>query len=172
MKCPFCGESETKVIDSRESDEQTSRRRECEKCSKRFTTYEKVENINLIVLKKGGKKEAFDVEKIRKGVERAAEKRLEKEKIDSIVEIIEQKLRSMETNEIDSKKIGEEVMNQLKKVDKVSYIRFASVYREFTDVDEFKLEVEKLLKKDKGEGKWQKIIKDYYLKEDLQQQTI
>jgi len=153
MKCPFCGESETKVIDSRESDEQTRRRRECEKCSKRFTTYEKVENINLIVLKKGGKKETFDVEKIRKGVERAAEKRLEKEKIDSIVEIIEQKLRSMETNEIDSKKIGEEVMNQLKKVDKVSYIRFASVYREFTDVDEFKLEVEKLLKKDKGEGK-------------------
>ena len=153
MKCPFCGESETKVIDSRESDEQTRRRRECEKCSKRITTYEKVENINLIVLKKGGKKEAFDVEKIRKGVERAAEKRLEKEKIDSIVEIIEQKLRSMETNEIDSKKIGEEVMNQLKKVDKVSYIRFASVYREFTDVDEFKLEVEKLLKKDKGEGK-------------------
>ena len=147
MKCPFCGESETKVIDSRESDEQTRRRRECEKCSKRFTTYEKVENINLIVLKKGGKKETFDVEKIRKGVERAAEKRLEKEKIDSIVEIIEQKLRSMETNEIDSKKIGEEVMNQLKKVDKVSYIRFASVYREFTDVDEFKLEVEKLLKK-------------------------
>ncbi|MBS3170873.1 transcriptional regulator NrdR, partial [Candidatus Woesearchaeota archaeon] len=127
MKCPFCGESETKVIDSRESDEQTRRRRECEKCSKRFTTYEKVENINLIVLKKGGKKETFDVEKIRKGVERAAEKRLEKEKIDSIVEIIEQKLRSMETNEIDSKKIGEEVMNQLKKVDKVSYIRFASV---------------------------------------------
>lgn len=153
MKCPFCGESETKVIDSRESDEQTRRRRECEKCSKRFTTYEKVENINLIVLKKGGKKETFDVEKIRKGVERAAEKRLEKEKIDSIVEIIEQKLRSMETNEIDSKKIGEEVMNQLKKVDKVSYIRFASVYREFTDVDEFKLEVEKLLKKNKGEGK-------------------
>ena len=147
MKCPFCGESETKVIDSRESDEQTRRRRECEKCSKRFTTYEKVENINLIVLKKGGKKETFDVEKIRKGVERAAEKRLDKEKIDSIVEIIEQKLRSMETNEIDSKKIGEEVMNQLKKVDKVSYIRFASVYREFTDVDEFKLEVEKLLKK-------------------------
>ena len=147
MKCPFCGESETKVIDSRESDEQTRRRRECEKCSKRFTTYEKVENINLIVLKKGGKKETFDVEKIRKGVERAAEKRLEKEKIDSIVEIIEQKLRSMETNEIDSKKIGEEVMNQLKKVDKVSYIRFASVYREFADVDEFKLEVEKLLKK-------------------------
>ena len=147
MKCPFCGESETKVIDSRESDEQTRRRSECEKRSKRFTTYEKVENINLIVLKKGGKKETFDVEKIRKGVERAAEKRLEKEKIDSIVEIIEQKLRSMETNEIDSKKIGEEVMNQLKKVDKVSYIRFASVYREFTDVDEFKLEVEKLLKK-------------------------
>src|SRR3989339_221399 len=153
MKCPFCGESETKVIDSRESDEQTRRRRECEKCSKRFTTYEKVENINLIVLKKGGKKETFDVEKIRKGIERAAEKRLDKEKIDTIVEIIEQKLRTMETNDIDSKKIGEEVMNQLKKVDKVSYIRFASVYREFTDVDEFKLEVEKLLKKDKGEGK-------------------
>jgi len=147
MKCPFCGESETKVIDSRESDEQTRRRRECEKCSKRFTTYEKVENINLIVLKKGGKKETFDVEKIRKGIERAAEKRLDKEKIDTIVEIIEQKLRTMETNEIDSKKIGEEVMNQLKKVDKVSYIRFASVYREFADVDEFKLEVEKLLKK-------------------------
>ena len=153
IKCPFCGESETKVIDSRESDEQTRRRRECEKCSKRFTTYEKVENVNIIVLKKDGKKETFDIEKIRKGIEKAAEKRLEKEKIDSIVEVIEQKLRSMETNEIDSKKIGEEVMNQLKKVDKVSYIRFASVYREFTDVDEFKLEVEKLLKKNKGEGK-------------------
>jgi len=146
IRCPFCGETETKVIDSRDAEDQTRRRRECEKCGKRFTTYEKVENINLVVIKKDGSKEPFEIQKVRRGIERACEKRVEAEKINEIVEEVEQKLRSYEENEIPSKKIGEEIMKALKRVDKVSYIRFASVYREFADVEEFKDEKNRLIK--------------------------
>jgi len=147
MKCPFCGESETKVIDSRDSEDQTRRRRECDKCEKRFTTYEKAETLDLSIIKKDGKKEAFDREKIKRGMISSCEKRISGEKIDELVDEIEQKLRSMGTAEVPSKKIGELVMKMLKKTDKISYIRFASVYKEFTGMDELKEEVEKLIKK-------------------------
>ncbi len=147
IKCPFCRDSETKVLDSRESEEQTRRRRECEKCGKRFTTYEKVENINLVVIKKDGRKEAFNREKMKRGILIAGSKRISDEKIEEIVDEIENKMKAYESNEVPSQKIGEEVMNALKKADKIAYIRFASIYKEFEDLDEFKGEIEKVLKR-------------------------
>ena len=147
IKCPFCAESETKVVDSRDSEDQTRRRRECEKCSKRFTTYEAVENSNIIILKKDGRKESFERQKLRKGVALACGKRITEEKIDEIIDEIEMKIKIYESNEVPSKKLGEEVMNALKKIDKVAYVRFASVYKDFADLDEFKSEIDKILKK-------------------------
>lgn len=139
------------MLDSRESDEQTRRRRECAKCGKRFTTYEKVENINLVVIKKDGRKEPFNRDKMKRGIVIAGSKRISDEKIEEIVDEIENKLKVYESNEVPSQKIGEEVMNALKKNDKIAYIRFASIYKEFEDLDEFKGEIEKILKKRGGE---------------------
>lgn len=150
IKCPFCRDSETKVLDSREADEQTRRRRECEKCGKRFTTYEKVENINLIVIKKNGTKEPFNREKMKRGIIIAGSKRISDEKIEEIADEIENKLKTFESNEVPSQKIGEEVMDALKKEDKIAYIRFASIYKSFEDLDEFKGEIEKILKRKGG----------------------
>ncbi|MCX6817451.1 MAG: transcriptional regulator NrdR [Candidatus Aenigmarchaeota archaeon] len=146
MKCPYCASEEMKVVDKRASDEKAiRRRRECLKCAKRFTTYERIESADLIVMKKDGRRERFDRDKVRKGIVRSFEKRpITNEQIDKMVEEIETELRAGEEIEIPSKKIGELVMRKLKKVDKVAYIRFASVYREFEDIESFQEELKKL----------------------------
>lgn len=140
MKCIFCG-SETKVTDKRDSEGETRRRRECLRCKKRFTTYERAEELDIIVIKKDKTREPFSKEKLKAGIMRACEKRpIETEKIDKILNEIERRLREkIKGKEIESKEIGEEVMKQLKKLDKVAYIRFASVYRDFKALSDFKL---------------------------------
>ena len=148
MRCPYCGESETKVVDSREIEAQTRRRRECIGCSKRFTTYEKVENLGIVVIKKNGAKEPFDREKVKQSVIRACSKRpITVEQIDDMVEQVEFKIKSLKSTEVPSKKIGQEVMRRLVKMDKIAYIRFASVCKQFQDIDEFKEEILKIVEK-------------------------
>jgi len=146
MKCPYCNNNETQVVDKRETKNflVTRRRRECLKCKKRFTTYERVE-IDLMVIKKDNRREPFDREKLKKGILRACEKRpISKEKIEKLIEEIESDLKKMKSNEIKSSVIGERVMKKLKSLDKVAYIRFASVYRDFKDVKDFEKEVKEL----------------------------
>ncbi|MBI4439213.1 transcriptional repressor NrdR, partial [Candidatus Woesearchaeota archaeon] len=133
MKCPYCSNPETKVTDKRDSEEVgiTRRRRECLKCEKRFTTYERVEELELAIVKKDGRREQFDRNKLRTGMQKACEKRpISTDVIDKAVDEIEAELRKSEAKEITSKQIGEFVMKKLKGIDKVAYIRFASVYRE------------------------------------------
>ncbi len=149
MKCPYCDCNETKVIDSRESQNglTTRRRRECLSCEKRFTTYEKIEQIPYMVIKKDGKRQSFDSEKLLKGLLKACEKRpVPVSELEEIVEEIESSLQERPGKEITASEIGQVVMEKLKKLDKVAYVRFASVYREFKDVLEFKKELERLLK--------------------------
>ena len=137
MKCLYCGK-ETRVTDKRESPEGTRRRRECLKCKKRFTTYEKPEKKEIIVVKKDGRREKYSRDKIKSGIMKACEKRpISIEKIDKTIDEIEEKL-SLKGKEVKSKNIGELIMSKLKKLDKIAYIRFASVYREFKDVKDFK----------------------------------
>ena len=139
MKCPFCGDEETKVTDKRDNEEEglTRRRRECQKCSRRFTTYERPE-IEIIVIKKDGEKEAYNRDKLKTGMLKACEKRpIGNEVVEKAINEIEGKLMK-KGGEVESKEIGELVMNKLKKLDKIAYIRFASVYKEFQDVDDFK----------------------------------
>ena len=149
MKCPYCGEENTKVIDSRPAEENNAirRRRQCLKCKKRFTTYEKVENIPLIVIKKDDIREPYDRGKIEAGIVRSCHKRpVSYEQIVSAVEDVENKIFNMEKKEISSRVIGEIVMERLKELDQVAYVRFASVYREVKDVNTFMDELKKLLK--------------------------
>jgi len=149
MKCPFCENTETKVIDSRPTEEGHAirRRRECENCGKRFTTYEKVEEMLLMVIKKDGRREAFDRSKILSGIIKSCEKRtVPLAEIEKVVDEIERGLNNTMEKEIESTFIGELIMEQLKKIDEVAYVRFASVYRQFTDVNTFVAEIEKLLK--------------------------
>lgn len=150
MRCPYCLNYETKVIDSRDTGENelvTRRRRECLKCEKRFTTYEKIELPELFVIKKDGKRELFDIEKIKKGLLKSFHKReISIDIINKILENIEKDIRSNDILEIKSKEIGKIVMKYLKKTDNVAYIRFASVYREFADIDSFAKELNKLKK--------------------------
>jgi len=149
MKCPFCENTDTKVIDSRPTEEGHAirRRRECENCGKRFTTYEKVEEMLLMVIKKDGRREAFDRSKVLSGIVKACEKRtVPLAEIEKVVDEIERGLNNTMEKEIESKFIGELIMEQLKKIDEVAYVRFASVYRQFTDVNTFVAEIEKLLK--------------------------
>ena len=148
MKCMYCEHTESKVIDSRPTDEGTviRRRRECLRCGRRFTTYEKIEQMPMLVVKKDGRREAFDPDKIRSGILRATEKRpVSIEQIDALVEQIEKSLYNTLEREVESVKIGELVMDGLKALDPVAYVRFASVYRQFTDIDTFRRELEKLL---------------------------
>ena len=147
MRCPFCDNQETKVIDSRPTEDGHAirRRRECERCSRRFTTYEKVEEVILMVVKKDGSREAFDRRKIMNGIIKACVATME-----NMVDQIERGLNNMMEKEIESSFIGELIMDQLKDVDQVAYVRFASVYRQFTDVNTFVAEIEKLLGKQKG----------------------
>lgn len=148
MKCIYCEHPESKVIDSRPTDEGTviRRRRECLKCGKRFTTYEKVEQTPLLVIKKDGRRELFDPEKIRSGILRATEKRpVSIDQIDTTMERIERTLYNSLEREVPSSRIGELAMDELRALDPVAYVRFASVYRQFTDIDTFRRELEKLL---------------------------
>jgi transcriptional repressor NrdR len=148
LKCPFCGNEETKVLDSRPAGNGNSvrRRRECLKCDSRFTTYERFEENRIRIIKKEGKRELFDREKIKDGLIKACEKRsVTSEQIEEIVESIEDEIRRAGKAEIPSTEIGDKIMNRLKQIDHVSYVRFASVYKEFRDVDSF-LEAIKELK--------------------------
>ncbi|MBP3618491.1 MAG: transcriptional repressor NrdR [Lachnospiraceae bacterium] len=148
MKCPFCGKENTRVIDSRPADDGGSirRRRQCDECGKRFTTYEKVETIPLVVIKKDNIREAYDRAKIESGVFRSCHKRpISVDQITSLVDEIETIIFSLEEKEIPSSKIGEIVMDKLKDLDAVAYVRFASVYREFKDVNTFMQEIKKIL---------------------------
>ena len=148
MKCPFCGFENDKVVDSRESKEGESirRRRECLKCEKRFTTYERIDEIPYMVVKKDGRREKFERQKILAGVLRACEKRpISMGKMEQIVNDVEQYVVDSPERERTTSEIGELIMERLKQIDKVAYIRFASVYRDFKDVDEFRSELERLL---------------------------
>ncbi len=150
MKCPFCEYEESKVIDSRPTDEGEAirRRRECLKCGKRFTTYEKIENIPLMVVKKDGSRQMFDRVKLLNGIMRACEKRpVPTSDMERIVNDIEAATQNFLEREISSQKIGEMVMERLQKIDEVAYVRFASVYRQFKDINTFVEEVNKLLKR-------------------------
>jgi len=149
MRCPFCGHLESKVIDSRESKKGLSirRRRECLGCERRFTTYEKIEEIPYMIVKKDGSRQLFDRQKLLRGMLRAVEKRpIAVSKLEEIIEEIESKLQERPEKELKAAEIGQLVMDRLKALDKVAYVRFASVYREFRDVNEFKQELENLLK--------------------------
>ena len=148
MKCPFCGHENTRVIDSRPAEENNSirRRRVCDECDKRFTTYEKVETIPLIIIKKDNNREAYDRSKIEAGVLRACHKRpISANQIKNLVDEVETEIFSMEEKEISSRVIGEMVMNKLKDLEAVAYVRFASVYREFKDINTFVDELKKVL---------------------------
>ena len=148
MRCPFCANPESKVIDSRPADEGASirRRRECLACHKRFTTYEMMESLPLMVVKKDGSRQSFDRNKVLSGLIRACEKRpVSFDTLEGIVNEVEQALQNELKQEISSAEIGELVMDKLKKVDQVAYVRFASVYRQFKDIDTFMAELNKLL---------------------------
>ena len=148
MRCPFCATPESKVVDSRPADEGASirRRRECLACHKRFTTYEMMESLPLMVVKKDGSRQSFDRNKVLSGLIRACEKRpVSFDTLEGIVNEVEQALQNELKQEISSAEIGELVMDKLKKVDQVAYVRFASVYRQFKDIDTFMAELNKLL---------------------------
>lgn len=149
MKCPFCGHNESKVIDSRSTDNAIRRRRECTICNKRYTTYEKVDTIPLLVVKKDSSREYFDKNKIINGLLIACQKRpVSRTDIDTIADDIEKKLSNSMINEVKSENIGEMVMEDLKEIDEISYVRFASVYRQFKDINTFIEEI-KILMSDK-----------------------
>jgi len=149
MKCPYCGSAETEVVETRDSEdlETIRRRRSCLSCDKRFTTYERVENINLVVIKKDRRREQFNRDKLKSGIIRSCEKtRVSLDDIERIVTEVERELRSADSVEIESKKIGQMVATRLKKIDKVAYIRFSSVFKRFVDVEDFEKEVKRLIK--------------------------
>ena len=149
MKCPYCNEDDTKVIDSRPADDNCSirRRRQCERCDKRFTTYEKLETMPLMVIKKDDSRETYDRSKIESGVIRSCHKRpVSTQQINAMIDDIENRIFNLEEKEVATSVIGELVMESLKDLDEVAYVRFASVYREFKDVNTFMEELGKLLK--------------------------
>ena len=150
MKCPYCNHENTRVIDSRPAEDNNSirRKRVCDICSKRFTTYEKVETIPLIIIKKDNNREAYDRSKIEAGVLRACHKRpVGVEQINELIDAVETEIFNMEEKEVSSQVIGELVMNKVKDLDAVAYVRFASVYREFKDINTFMDELKKVLDK-------------------------
>lgn len=156
MKCPYCGYKEDKVVDSRATQEQFAirRRRECLKCGKRFTTYEYIEEVSLMVIKKDGRREPFDRKKILAGIIRACEKRpVSMEKMEEIATQVERAVQKKTDREAPSSKIGELVMEKLKLLDDVAYVRFASVYRQFKDVSQFMSELKEMLGKEKRKAR-------------------
>ena len=151
MRCPFCAHPESRVLDSRPADEGATirRRRECVSCAKRFTTYERIDEAPLVVVKKDSRRELFDRNKLLNGLIKACEKRpISVERLEKLVVEIEKELRNKMESEVSSSVIGELVMNWLRDEDEVAYVRFASVYREFQDIDSFREELEKFLKRD------------------------
>ena len=153
MNCPFCGHSESKVIDSRESPEGIRRRRECERCSLRFTTYERVHSMPLLIVKRDGRREPFSSEKLERSLRLACAKRpLEISAISKMVVDIENELQKLGKAEVESRVVGEMVIERLRRLDRVAYIRFASVYRDFQDIDTFAREVEALRREAEGGG--------------------
>ncbi|MBL7059333.1 transcriptional repressor NrdR [Candidatus Pacearchaeota archaeon] len=145
MECIYCSHNKTKVTDKRPSPDGTRRRRECKKCKKRFTTYEKIGKNNFYIIKKDGNREKFDKNKLEKGIYKAFEKRpISQEKIDKMINDIEEILRRKGKRELKSTVIGELIMKKIKKLDNVAYIRFASVYRDFQDIKDFKAELREL----------------------------
>lgn len=149
MICPFCAHEATRVVDKREGPggKTTRRRRECQKCGRRFTTFERVETLDLLVIKKDGRREIFDRVKLRSGIIKSCEKRpVSAADIEKIIDEIEAELRKKNKEEVSSKQIGELVTRKLKKLDEVAYIRFASVYRQFTDIGDFEKELARLSK--------------------------
>ncbi len=151
MKCMYCGNLDSKVIDSRQSDDGTAirRRRECTKCGRRYTTYETVETTPILVIKNNGNRQAFDANKLKNGIIKSCEKRpVPMWKIDALVEDIQKKIYNSLEQEVSSKELGEMVMQGLKGIDEVAYVRFASVYRQFKDISNFMAELEKLKNKE------------------------
>ncbi len=145
MKCPYCSNTTSKVTDKRDSEKGVRRRRECLKCQKRFTTHEKIDNIIIYIIKKDKSREKYEREKLEKGVEKAFEKRpISKEKIEKMIHEIEEQLRKRGKKEVKSSSIGELIMKKMKKLDNVAYIRFASVYRNFQDLKDFREELKGL----------------------------
>ena len=150
MRCPFCGFDESKVVDSRSTDDNTTirRRRECSSCSKRYTTYEKIEDIPILVIKRDSTRENFNKEKIVNGLIIACQKRpISRRQIEEIAEDIEKSISNKMITEVETKLIGEMIMERLKKIDEVSYVRFASVYRQFKDINTFLEEIKNLMTK-------------------------
>ena len=150
MKCPFCGFDESKVVDSRSTDDNTTirRRRECANCSKRYTTYEKIEDIPILVIKRDSTRENFNKEKIVNGLIIACQKRpISRRQIEEIAEDIEKSISNKMLTEVETILIGEMIMERLKKIDEVSYVRFASVYRQFKDINTFLEEIKNLMTK-------------------------
>ncbi|KAJ52838.1 transcriptional repressor NrdR [Clostridium tetanomorphum] len=148
MKCPYCGYNESKVVDSRSTEDNMSirRRRECLKCSKRYTTYEKVENVPILVIKKNMSREYFERSKIVNGLIKACQKRpVSRSQIESIADEVEKNINNQMLTEVNSEYIGEMIMKNLKSIDEVSYVRFASVYRQFKDVNTFMEEIKRLI---------------------------
>ncbi len=148
MKCMYCGCEDSKVIDSRSADEGRTirRRRECVKCGRRFTTYETIEDTPVLVVKSSGNRQAYDAQKVKNGIIKSCEKRpVSMEKIDKIVDDVTKRIYNSMEQEISSKQIGEMVMDELKSLDEVAYVRYASVYRSFTDIDSFMAELQKMM---------------------------
>ncbi len=156
MKCPYCSHSEDKVVDSRSTQEDSAirRRRECLSCGKRFTTYEYIEEVSLMVIKKDGRREPFDRKKILSGILRACEKRpISIERMEEIVTQVERFIQKRSDREVESARIGELVIEKLKELDDVAYVRFASVYRQFKDIGQFMFELKDIINKEKGRGR-------------------
>ena len=152
MKCPYCGYKEDKVVDSRATQEQSAirRRRECLKCGKRFTTYEYIEDVSLMVIKKDSRREPFDRKKVLSGIMKACEKRpISMERMEELVTWVEHAIQKKSDREVSSSRIGELIMEKLKALDDVAYVRFASVYRQFKDVGQFMVELKDILSKEK-----------------------
>ncbi len=153
MQCPFCGKEQNRVIDTRESDETIRRRRECSSCGRRFTTYERIAQTGLMVIKQDGRREVFDRQKLLSGIVKACAKRpVPMEAIEAIVDEIELQLHALAKSEIDSQKIGQMVMERLRTLDDVAYVRFASVYRRFADLDSLAIEIQRLKDKKQREA--------------------
>jgi len=155
MNCPACGSAENKVVDSRTAKDGDAirRRRECEACGARFTTYEYVERTPVLVIKKDGRREPFRREKLDEGVSKACQKRpIAREEVEGLLDRVEAAIQSMGQSEVESRQVGEIVMEELARLDQISYVRFASVYREFRDMKDFMQEIRKAMKTEPGEG--------------------
>ena len=160
MRCPYCAKEDSKVIDTRESDETIRRRRECLKCGRRFTTYERVAQTSLMVIKQDNRREAFDRQKLMNGIVRACAKRpVSTDSIEHMVDDIEMQLHALGRSEVDSQRIGQMVMERLRVLDDVAYVRFASVYRRFADLESLQIEIQRLRERKEREAEQKAQLK-------------